>query len=168
MYILSSAILPVLGKTQSDKNSETEQFNKIDLNKDQVITREEALHHLLTLDALPADQKILKDTEYVVNEIIINKDADKNGFLTIDEFFHNELGIEEHAHMMNMDTDGDQKISRDELLKFLLKRINRSEEASGAGAENKNTMIDEMFLTQDIDKDGVLSFEEFKSEHDDL
>ena len=70
--------------------------------------------------------------------------------------------------MMEMDTDGDQKISRDELFKYLLKHSKLSEEVSGVGAENKNTIINEMFSTQDTDKDGVLSFEEFKAEHDEL
>ena len=92
-------------------------------------------------------------------------DTDKDGFLTIDEFFQYGLGEEEKKHMMEMDTNGDEKISRDELFKYLLKHSEHSEEGSG---KNKNKIIDDMFSTQDIDNDGVLNYEEFDAEHDEL
>ena len=59
-------------------------------------------------------------------------DTDKDGFLTMDEFFQYGLGEEEKKHMMEMDTNGDEKISRDELYKYLSRglavsgRMNRS------------------------------------------
>ena len=153
------------------------------------------LHYLLALDTFPDDEKIMKEHEELVDEVIkgtgkialllfygMDKlccyhlwstmsqlfqliDTDKDGFLTIDEFFQYGLGEEEKKHMMEMDTNGDEKISRDELFKYLLKHSEHSEEGSG---KNKNKIIDDMFSSQDIDNDGVLNYEEFDAEHDEL
>jgi len=162
-FVLPMVCLMALGKPES--KGETETFHKIDLNQDKVITKEEMLHYLLALDTFPDDEKILKEHEELVDEIIKGTDTDKDGFLTMDEFFQYGLGEEEKKHMMEMDTNGDEKISRDELFKYLLKHSEHSEEGSG---KNKNKIIDDMFSSQDIDNDGVLNYEEFDAEHDEL
>ena len=40
------------------------------MNQDKVITKEEMLHYLLALDTFPDDEKIMKEHEELVDEVI--------------------------------------------------------------------------------------------------
>ena len=73
--------------------------------------------------------------------------------------------------MKLIDTDDDQLISRGELLIYISKGLDNldgTEAASADESEDHDEVVDTFFKTQDLNKDGVISYEEFHAEHDEL
>ena len=68
----------------------------------------------------------------------------------------------------DIDKDQDMKITRDEMRAFLSappEGVPDSHEEKREGeAENREELLPDIFEEQDVDKDGVISFEEFHSE----
>lgn len=79
---------------------------------------------------------------------------------------------EEKDEMEAIDEDGDQKLSRDELLAYITKELDERESVEPTDDEEEpegnEKIVDTFFETQDFDKDGVISYDEFKSKHDEL
>ena len=70
-----------------------------------------------------------------------------------------------------IDTDRDQLISRGELFSYIsegLDNIEHTEVTGAEASEDNDKNIDTFFETQDLDKDGVISYEEFQAKHDEL
>merc|ERR1711868_310239 len=90
------------------------------------------------------------------------------------------LGIEDGPPVVNVfkeiDTDGDQQVSRDELNGYLVKQVEVMKANGGQDAENvdqlleqQDKLIEEIFSHDDKDKDGYISHEEFSGpKHDEL
>ena len=79
---------------------------------------------------------------------------------------------EEKDEMRSIDEDGDQKLSREELLSYISKELEERESAQPTDdeeePESNEKIVDTFFETQDLDKDGVISYDEFISKHDEL
>jgi len=90
------------------------------------------------------------------------------------------LGIEDGPPVVNVfkeiDTDGDQQVSRDELNGYLVKQVEVMKANGGQDAENvdqlleqQDKLIEEIFSHDDKDKDGYISHDEFSGpKHDEL
>jgi FK506-binding protein 14 len=90
------------------------------------------------------------------------------------------LGIEDGAPVVNVfkeiDLDGDQQVSRDELNGYLVKQVEVMKASGGQDAENvdqlleqQDKLIEEIFSHDDKDKDGYISHDEFSGpKHDEL
>ena len=78
---------------------------------------------------------------------------------------------EETEEMKRIDTDDDQLLSRDELFNYISKELDNrdnTDEANAEAPEDNEKVLDTFFETQDLDKDGVISYEEFQAKHDEL
>ena len=109
-------------------------------------------------------------------------DKDKDSILTMAELTH-ELGHkmteEESKELKAIDANGDGAVSKEELSTYISK-----ESAKGQQQDNEDGTIhagdakqlpqyteddvDAFFEIQDADKDGFISYEEFKAEHSEL
>ena len=78
---------------------------------------------------------------------------------------------EETEEMKRIDTDEDQLLSRDELFNYISKELDardNTDETDAEEPEDNEKIVDTFFETQDLDKDGVISYEEFQAKHDEL
>ncbi|XP_028394760.1 calmodulin-beta-like [Dendronephthya gigantea] len=96
--------------------------------------------------------------EEMVEKMLKSHDKDENGVLTIDEFekFLRKDNQENHAELKEafelFDTNGNGYISKEELVQAM-KRL---------GEDLSNEELESMIRNADINKDGQVSFEEFK------
>lgn len=100
-------------------------------------------------------------------------DSDKDGFLSMKELMNEEEGDweeEEQKEIKAIDTDGDGKLSREEIAKYIAQEHGEMEDEGEEGdtAEAKEGYINQFFERQDIDKDGVITYEEFHAIRDEL
>ena len=75
---------------------------------------------------------------------------------------------EQHDELKEIDMNGDGKLSKQELLNYLEKEHNHPESNEPMGDEDIKEHIDDFFEKQDIDNDGVVSYEEFNVKHEEL
>ena len=77
---------------------------------------------------------------------------------------------EEQEEIKAIDTDGDGKLSKEELSNYIEREHEETEEEGEKGdpAEAKEGYINEFFEKQDLDKDGVITYEEFHADRDEL
>jgi len=153
-------------------------FKMMDTNADGGITREELGNHLkLQAEAVQdaaEKEKILADLQTQVENIFTHEDVDKDGFISHAEFQgpkHDEVPKPPNVFRL-MDGNGDQVISRDELTNYL-----RMQAESMQGEEAQKIVqgqlylqqVEEIFNHEDSNKDGFISFDEFKGpKHDEL
>lgn len=88
------------------------------------------------------------------------------------------LGIEDGPKPVNVfkeiDVDGDNKLTREEISNYLKKQFQQAREHGDTGTiddPNQREMVNEIFMHEDRDKDGVITYEEFsgpKDDHDEL
>ena len=104
----------------------------------------------------------------------IQLDTNKDEFLSMEELTadsENEWTGEETEEMKRIDTDADQLLSRDELFRYISKELDdrqSNEPTDTEEPESNDNIVDTFFETQDLDKDGVISYEEFQAKHDEL
>lgn len=75
-----------------------------------------------------------------------------------------------------IDTDGDKRISKKEMADFLKKQLHQARsQGADMGVPTDDSeqmhMVDEIFMHEDIDKDGFIGHDEFsgpKVDHDEL
>ena len=97
-------------------------------------------------------------TEEMVKDLLKCHDKDANGVLTIDEFemFLKKDNSANHVELKEafdlFDINGNGYISKDELIQAMKKM----------GENLTDEEIDKMIKSADINKDGQVSFEEFK------
>ena len=77
---------------------------------------------------------------------------------------------EEQEEIKAIDTDGDGKLSREELTKYIAQEHDeiKDEGEEEDTAEAKEGYIKQFFDRQDLDKDGVITYEEFHAIRDEL
>jgi len=67
-----------------------------------------------------------------------------------------------------IDTDGDNQLSREEISGFIRKQ-EAAQGSQSASVKDHDNMLNEIFQSEDKDKDGVISFDEFSGpKHDEL
>ena len=104
----------------------------------------------------------------------VQLDTNKDEFLSLEELTadsEKEWTEEETEEMKRIDTDEDELLSRDELFSYISKELDdrdNTEEIDGEEPEDNEKILDTFFETQDLDKDGVISYEEFQAKHDEL
>lgn len=156
-------------------------FKQMDANGDYWITRDELTTYLQTQAAATPDdehsKKILEGAPYLqntVNQIFDAEDADKDGYISHEEFKgpkHDEPPKPPNV-FREMDANADQSISKDELTAYL-----KSQAEAVGGEEAQKILQEQLYLThaeeiftaEDADKDGFISHAEFKGpKHDEL
>ena len=111
------------------------------------------------------------------NKNIINSlhfsDSDKDGFLGMQELLNEgetEWKEEEQEEIKAIDTNGDGKLSKEELSNYIAKEHDEYDEKEDEedSSEAKEGYIKQFFERQDLDKDGVITYDEFHANHDEL
>jgi len=155
-------------------------FKMMDANADGGITREELSNYLIKeAQAMPAEdetaKQILGGPPYLQNrveEIFSHEDVDKDNFISHAEFQGPKTDPKPPNVFKMMDANGDQVISKEELTDYLKKQAEMV-----PGEEGKKIMegqlylnhVEEIFTNEDDDKDGYISFTEFRGpKHDEL
>ena len=110
------------------------------------------------------------DNSYIFVDFV---DSDKDGYLSMNELFdegETEFKEEEQEEIKAIDTDGDGKLSKEELSNYIEREHEESEEEDEKEdpAEAKEGYINQFFEKQDLDKDGVITYEEFHANRDEL
>ena len=98
-------------------------------------------------------------------------DLDEDGFLTMKELIkEEEVDEDDQKEFDAMDRDGDGKLSREELVKNFAPEHDEMKDKGEEGdtAEAQEDYINQFFEKQDIDKDGVITYEEFHAIRDEL
>ncbi|XP_046844628.1 calmodulin-4-like [Xenia sp. Carnegie-2017] len=127
-----------------------EAFDLFDKNKDGTISVSE-LREAMKLAGHDVSEEVVKS-------LLSTHDKDENGVLTIDEFgtflkSDNSVNYKEVREAFDsFDENGDGYISRNELV-LAMKKV---------GENLSEVEIDSMIRNADINKDGKVSFEEFK------
>ena len=94
-----------------------------------------------------------------------------DGYLSMKELLNEgetEWKEEEQEEIKSIDTDGDGKLSKEELLNYIEREDEKGEGEKVDSAEDKEGYINQFFEKQDIDKDGVITYEEFHTNRDEL
>ena len=79
-----------------------------------------------------------------------------------------EMEEEQQSELKAIDTNGDKKLSREEILNYLEQEHNHPANNESMDENELKENIDEFFESKDIDNDGVVSYEEFNAKHDEL
>ena len=79
-----------------------------------------------------------------------------------------EMDDEQQSELEKIDADGDKHLSKEEIIQYLMDQHDHSEEDPSANEEDVKQNVDDFFENQDADKDGVISYEEFNNQHDEL
>jgi len=157
-----------------------EHFLALDSDGDKRITREELIQYLHKLEGMKDEKKrnkrdpdqILKEREELIEDIFKSKDSDKDGYLSMNELFEGETDLkeDEQDEIKAIDTNGDGKLSKEELSNYIEREHEETEEEDEKEdpAEAKEGYINQFFETQDLDKDGVITYEEFHANRDEL
>jgi len=161
-----------------DVEAEDDSFLQIDTNNDKIITREEMTAYLSKVEGndVPSDpEEVKKEHEKMIEEIFTTKDSDKDGLLSFEELLEDpsgaeapEMDEEQQSELVKIDTDGDEKLSREEIIQYLMKEHSHSEDEGAGSEEDVKQNVEEFFKNQDKDNDGVISQEEFNLQHDEL
>jgi len=158
-----------------------EHFLALDSDGDKRITREELIQYLHKLEGMNDEQKrnkrdpeqISKERDELIEDIFKSKDSDKDGYLSMNELFdegETEWKEEEQEEIKAIDTDGDGKLSKEELSNYIQREHEETEDEGETEdpAEAKEGYINQFFEKQDLDKDGVITYEEFHANRDEL
>lgn len=150
--VLQKAVLSFL-TNQIDDNRETnavkEEFDKIDVNKDGVISKEELAY---CLSSIYPREEVSKRVDEIFNEVDFNNDntISFSEFVTVSMKKEKLLSKESLKKAFEVfDLDGNGFITRDELDETLPAQI------------KEDNSWDEIIAQVDIDGDGRINFEEF-------
>jgi len=175
IYLSQNTI--VYGEGSPTEENEDDSFLHIDSNNDKVITREEMTEYLKKMESSkegdpPTDpEEMKKEHETLIKEIFETKDLDKDDHLSFQELLdegEGEMEEEQQSELEAIDKNGDKKLSREELINYLEEEHNHEGDNEPMDEDEREEHIDDFFEKQDIDKDGVVSYEEFNSKHDEL
>ena len=90
----------------------------------------------------------------------------------MNELFEGETDLkeDEQDEIKAIDTNGDGKLSKEELSNYIEREHEETVEKDKKEdpAEAKEGYINQFFETQDLDKDGVITYEEFHANRDEL
>ena len=96
---------------------------------------------------------------------------DKDDHLSFQELLDDgegDMEEEQQSELEAIDKNGDKKLSKEELINYLEEEHNHPGDNEPMDEDEREEHIDDFFEKQDIDKDGVVSYEEFNSKHDEL
>lgn len=165
----------VYGEDSPTQENEDDSFLHIDSNNDKVITRAEMTEYLEKMESPKEGDSPTNPMEHdtLIKELFETKDSDKDDLLSFQELLDDGEGEtedqkEQHDELKEIDMNGDGKLSKQELLNYLEKEHNHPESNEPMGDEDIKEHIDDFFEKQDIDNDGVVSYEEFNVKHEEL
>jgi Ca2+-binding EF-hand superfamily protein len=124
-------------------------FLKQDANGDGVFSFDEYAVWCSTPEARAAAQK-----EFT------RRDLDGNGVLSFKEFAYQAADRD----FWEMDFNGDYRVTRDEFIRFTLSQKGPSGGAAGQSKESKQARAAKLFALLDTNLDGVLTWDEFRSQ----